>query len=96
MDRTGDVEEGLVDRYPFDERREVAEHLDHLVSERLVAGEVAADELQARTEPPCPPAGHPRHDPERLRLVRGCQHDTLADCDRSPFSEGSSSCSTEA
>ena len=47
VDRPGDVEEGLVDGDPLDERREVPAHGHDLIAEPLVLAEVAADEAAA-------------------------------------------------
>ena len=48
VDGSGDVQECLVDRDPLDQRSEVPEDVDDLITELLVLREVAADEAQAR------------------------------------------------
>ena len=82
MDRAGHVEERLVDRDPLDERREVAQHVDDLITEALVLAEVAADEPEARAQLPGEPARHPGSNAERLGLVRRGEDDATADGDR--------------
>src|SRR5260370_6126678 len=69
MDRAGHVQEGLVDRYPLDERREVAQHIDDGVAETLVLVEVTADERDVGAQLAGAPAGHARADTEGLCFV---------------------------
>jgi hypothetical protein len=50
MGTARDVGEGLVDRDPLDQWREVVEHVDRGIAQPLVVGEMAVDEDQLRTE----------------------------------------------
>ncbi len=69
MDRSGHVEERLIDRDPLDQRGEVVEHVDDQVAEPLVLGEVPADEDQVGAQPFRPPAGHRPVHPKGPGLV---------------------------
>ena len=77
-----DVGEGLVDRDPLHQRREVAEDGDGRVAEALILAEVPADEDELRAQLARLPAGHAAADTEGLRLVGGGEHHAAADGDR--------------
>ena len=71
-----DVEERLVDRQPFDERRRVVEHLEQRLARLGVGIHPRAHDDRLRAQPESLRSAHRRGDPERLRLVAGRQHDT--------------------
>src|SRR5512132_2101175 len=77
-----DVEEGLVDRQPLDERRRVAEHLEERLAGFAVRVHARANDDGLRAEPASERAAHRRSDAERLRLVARREHDPGADDDR--------------
>ena len=83
-DRASDVEERLVNRDAFNQRREVVKDRHDLIAEALVLVKVAADEAQGRTQLAGSASRHPAADAERARFVRGGQHDATADRDRNP------------
>ena len=76
---TANVEERLVDRQPFDERRRVLEHLEHRLARLRVRGHPRRDHDRVRAQPPGTPAAHRRADAERLGLVARGEHDPAAD-----------------
>ena len=83
-DRTGDVEERLVNGDALDEWREVAEHRHDLIAQALVLAEVAADEPQRRAQLAGAAARHATRDTERAGFVGRGEHDAAADGDRDP------------
>src|SRR5690242_17123148 len=66
MRAAGNVRKGLVDRNPFDQRREVIEHADRGIAQPLVLAEMSADKDQLRTQLARPPSRHAATDAERL------------------------------
>jgi hypothetical protein len=79
-----DVEEGLVDREPLDDRRRVLEHLEHRLARLRVGGHARPDHDRVRAQAPRLAAAHRRADAVRLRLVAGGEDDPAADDDRAP------------
>jgi hypothetical protein len=77
-DGSGHVEEGLVNRYPFDPRREVMKYRNDFVAEFLVAGEVASHKEEVSAELTGLPARHPAAHAEAPRFVRRCEDDAAA------------------
>ena len=82
MRATRDVNEGLVDRDPLHQRREVAEDGDGRVAEALIVAEVPADEDELRAQLARLPPGHAAVDTERLGFVGGREDHAAADGDR--------------
>ena len=76
--RAGHVQERLVDVHPLDQRREGAQHLDHVVSEALILAVVAPNEGDVRAQLAGAPAGHAGVDAQGLRLIGGGEDDTAA------------------
>ena len=64
-----DVGKGLVDGNPFDERREIVEHVDGSIAQPLVLLEMATDKDQLRTKLTSPPARHAAADSKGLGFV---------------------------
>jgi len=79
-----DIEERLVDREAFYERRRVIEHLEQLFAGLAVRIHPRADDDRVRAEPERLCAAHRRPDPVGLRLVAGCEDHAGPDDDRSP------------
>ena len=77
-----DVGEGLVDRDPLHERREVAEDGDGGIAEALVVAEVPADEGELGAELARLAAGHAAVDAEGLGFVGGSEDHAATDGDR--------------
>jgi len=73
------LEERLVDRQAFDERRGVLEHLEHSFARVDVRGEVRFDDDGPRAQPTRLAAAHRGADTERLGLVARREHDSAAD-----------------
>ncbi len=82
MGAARDIGEGLVDRDPLDQRREILEHLDGGVAQPLVVLEMAADEDQVRTQRPRLPSRHAAADSEGLGFVGRREHHPAAHRDR--------------
>ena len=82
MRATRDVGEGLVDRDPLHQRREVAEDGDGRVAEALIVAEVPADEDELRAQLARLAAGHAAVDTECLGFVGGREDHAAADGDR--------------
>jgi len=76
------VEERLVDREPFDERRAVVEDAKGRLARLGIRRHPRRDDDRARAQPPCLPAAHRRAHPEGLGLVARGQHHSRADDDR--------------
>ena len=68
------VEEGLVDRQPFDQRRGVLEHLEHRLAGLGVGRHAGRDHDGPGAQPPGQRAAHRRADAEGPGLVAGRQH----------------------
>lgn len=64
-----DVGKGLVDGNPFDERREIVEHVDRSIAEPLVVLEMTTHENQLRTQFARPPARHATADPKGFGFI---------------------------
>ena len=77
-----DVEERLVDRQPLDERRGVAEHLEHGLAGVGVGREPGPHDDRVRAQPQRLAPAHGRAHAVRLGLVAGGEHDAAADDDR--------------
>ena len=69
-----DLQERLVDRQPFDERRGVVEDLEHRLARRAVGLHARRDDDRLRAQPERLDVAHRRAHPERLGLVAGGQH----------------------
>jgi len=82
MRAAGDVGEGLVDRDPLYEWREVVEDGNSRIAETLILAEIPTDEDEVRAELACFPSRHTAFDPEGLGLIAGGKHYTAADSDR--------------
>ena len=90
------VEERLVDREPFDERRRVLEHGKDRLARIRVGRHARRHDGRLRAQPPRLCATHRSADAVRLRLVaRGGDH-ACADDHGAPRSRSSSRCSTDA
>ena len=76
------VEEGLVDRQPLDDGREVLEDGEQRAARLGVRREARRDDDRVGAEAARLPAAHRRADPVRLRLVARRQHNATADDDR--------------
>ena len=66
MHGAGDVEEGLVDRDPFDVRGDVTQDVDDEVAQALVLPEVATGDDEIRTQLTRPPTRHSHAYPRAL------------------------------
>ena len=77
-----DVEERLVDRQALDQRRRVAEDLEHRLARLGVGGHARRDDDRVGAEPPPLAAAHRRLDAARLRLVARGEHHPAAHDDR--------------
>ena len=73
------VEERLVDRDAFDERRRVVEHLEHRLAGGGVGGQVRFDEDGVGAQPPGDRPAHRGAHAVRPRLVAGAHHHAHAD-----------------
>ena len=73
------VEERLVDRDAFDERRRVVEHLEHRLAGGGVGGQVRFDEDGVGAQAPGDRPAHRRAHAVRPRLVAGAHHHADAD-----------------
>jgi hypothetical protein len=82
MGAARDVGKGLIDGDPFDERREITQHIDRGVAQPLIILEMAADEAELRTELAGPPPRHPAADPEGLGFVRSGKNNPATNGDR--------------
>jgi hypothetical protein len=82
MGATSNVGEGLVDRDPLDERREIVEHLDGCIAQPLIFRKMATDKDQLRTELARPPPRHACVDSVGLGFVRRGEHHAATDSDR--------------
>ena len=76
------VEEGFVDRQPFDDGRCVLEDGEQRPARFHVGGEARRDDDRLGAEATRLPSAHGRADAVRLRLVARGQHDAAADDDR--------------
>ena len=74
-----DVEEGLVDREPLDERRRVLEHREHRLARVEVRVDPRRDDHGVRAQPPRLPPAHRAAHAERLGLVARGEDDAAAD-----------------
>ena len=74
-----DIEERLVDRDAFDERRGVAEDLEHSLARLRVRRHSGWDHDRVAGTGAGPAAAHRGAHAERLRLIAGGQHDATAD-----------------
>jgi uncharacterized protein len=83
-----DVEEGLVDRQPLDERRRVVEHLEERLAGFAVRVHPWANHDGLRAQPASERATHRRSDAERLRLVARREHDPGTDDHRAASQGG--------
>ena len=90
------VEERLVDREPFDERRRVLEHGKDRLARIRVGRHARRHDGRMRAEPPRLCATHRSADAVRLRLVTGGEDHARADDHGAPRSRSSSRCSTDA
>ena len=90
------VEERLVDRDAFDERRRVVEHLEHRLAGGGVGGQVRFDEDGVGAQPPGDRPAHGGAHAVRPGLVAGAHHHARADDHRAAAQLGWSRCSTEA
>jgi hypothetical protein len=77
-----DVQEGLVDRHPLDERRGVLEHLVDRLARVGVGGHARWHHDRVRTQEPRAPARHRRPNAAGLRLVARREDDAGAHDDR--------------
>jgi hypothetical protein len=77
-----DVGEGLVDRQPLHQRRELAEDGDGSVAEAPIVAEVPADEDELRAQLARPQAGHAAAHAEGPGLVGRREHHAAPDGDR--------------
>jgi hypothetical protein len=75
------VQEGFVDRQPFDRRGHVFEDGVHRLARIGVRGETRRHDDRAGAEAPRAPPAHRRLDPTGLRLVAGGEHDAAPDDD---------------
>ena len=82
-----DVEEGLVDREPLDQRRGPLEDVEHRPAGRDVGGPPGRHDHGLRAQPPRPPAAHRPLDAVRAGLVARRQHDPRPD-DHRPAPQG--------
>ena len=73
------VEEGLVDRQPFDQRRGVVEDAEHRLARLGVGRHARRDDDRVRAQAARLPAAHRGADAAGLRLVAGREHDAAAD-----------------
>jgi hypothetical protein len=78
VDRTGHVEERLVDRDALDQGREVAEDVDDAVAEALVLGEVPTHEPELRAQLAGAPSRHAGPHAARPCFVGGGEHHPAA------------------
>src|SRR5262245_9861231 len=81
MGAARDVGEGLVDRNPLHQRREIVEHVDGGIAQPLVLVEMTIDEGEVRAQLARPSPRHAAAHSEGLGLVRGGEHDAAADGD---------------
>ena len=79
-----DVEEGLVDRQPFDQRRRVLEHAEQRLARLGVGRHPGLDHDRVRAQPTGLGTAHRGADAVGLGLVAGGQHDAAADDHRPP------------
>ena len=77
-----DVEEGLVDREPLDQRRRVGEDLEDRLARLRVGRHPRADHDRVRAQPSRRRAAHRRAHAVRLGLVARREHDPATDDDR--------------
>jgi hypothetical protein len=87
MRASRNVGEGLVDRDPLHQRREIPEDPDRRIAQTLILVEMAAHEGELRAEAAGAPSRHAALDAEGPGLIRSRQHDATANGDR-PSAQG--------
>jgi len=81
---------------PFDQRREIANHLDRSIAQSLIFPKMPDDKKELRTQLARAPPRHAAAYPERLASQDAASTTPPPTAIGLPRNEGSSSCSTEA